>query len=73
MPRAAGLFCFRVIWISKVHSKTESCICAIVPPSRHTVAEVAYEIADECLTEVKSILKQHVSNGGIMFRSRCMD
>lgn len=33
-------------------------------PSMQTVAEVADAIADECLTDVKTILKQHVDDGG---------
>jgi hypothetical protein len=37
---------------------------AYIPPSRHTVAEVADQIADECLKDVTSILSKHVADGG---------
>ena len=34
------------------------------PPNRVTVAAVADEIAEECLTDVRSILVKHVADGG---------
>ena len=37
---------------------------AYKPPNRVTVAAVADDIAEECLTYVKSILTKHVADGG---------
>ena len=37
---------------------------AYILPSRHTVAEVADQIAHECLTSVKTILNKHIADGG---------
>jgi len=33
-------------------------------PHRNQVTEIADEIADQCLTKVKTVLKEHVENGG---------